>query len=83
MKSKTKAVTAGEKRRRKFKQEFPPGWNETEIRQVIAHYDSLTQEELAREIEQAAEVSGQTLVAVPNELLSQVFELIARQRGRQ
>ena len=35
------------------KQKFPPGWDERRVREVIAHYDSQTEEEQAAEIEAA------------------------------
>lgn len=62
---------------RRIRQKFPPGWNEAKIRQVIAHYDSMTEEELAAEIE-SAEPADATLMAVPTELVSMVRQLIAQ-----
>ena len=35
------------------KNRFPPGWDEERVREVIEHYDSLTEEGLAAEIEAA------------------------------
>ena len=32
---------------------YPPGWDAERVREVIEHYDSLTEEELAAEIEAA------------------------------
>ena len=60
------------------KQRFPPGWNEKKVREVIAHYDRLTDEERAAEIEAAAEASGDTLMAVPTALVPAVLKLIKR-----
>jgi hypothetical protein len=62
----------------KGKQRFPPGWNEEKVREVIAHYDRLTDEERAAEIERAAEASGATLMAVPTALVPAVLKLIQR-----
>ena len=57
---------------------FPPGWNEKKVRKVIAHYDSLTDDQLAAEIEAGA--IGQTLVSVPTELVPEVVKFIKRQQ---
>ncbi len=63
---------------KKIKQEYPPGWNERKVRAVIKHYEQLTDEELAREIESAPEVSGETLLSVPTELVPAVRKLLLR-----
>ena len=63
---------------KKIKQEFPPGWNERKVRAVIQHYDQLTDDELAREIETAPEVRDETLISIPTELLPAVQKLIGR-----
>jgi hypothetical protein len=74
--------TPGNSKRRKAgkrsKQEFPPGWNERKVRAVIKHYEELTDEELAREIESAPEVTGETLICVPTKLVPAVRKLILR-----
>ena len=57
---------------------FPPGWNEERVRRVLAHYEQQTEEEAVAEDEAALEQEGQTFIAVPNELLPKVRELIAR-----
>jgi hypothetical protein len=31
------------------RQRFPPGWNQEGVQRLIAHYDSLTEEEIAAE----------------------------------
>jgi hypothetical protein len=63
---------------KKVKQEFPPGWNERKARAVIQHYDRLTDDELAHEIEAAEEVKEETLISVPTELLPMIQQLIVR-----
>jgi hypothetical protein len=45
------------------KQGLPRGWDARKVRAVIAHYERLTDEELAREIEEAPEETGETLKA--------------------
>ncbi len=57
---------------------FPPGWNEERVRRVLAHYEQQTEDEAVAEDEAAFEQEGQTFVAVPNELLPKVRELIAQ-----
>jgi hypothetical protein len=67
---------AGRRKGKTIKQSFPPGWNEQKVRAVIQHYENLTDEELAREIETAPEVTGETLISVPTKLLPAVRRLI-------
>ena len=61
---------------RKIKQKFPPGWNDRKVRAVIQHYDRLTDDERAHEIEGAEEVTEETLISVPTELLPTIQQLI-------
>jgi hypothetical protein len=77
-KTTTSKNSTGGKARKKIKQKFPPGWNERKVRAVIQHYDRLTDEELAHEIETAQEVKAETLISVPTELLPAVQKLIVR-----
>ena len=58
--------------------QFPPGWNEERVRRVLAHYEQQTEEEVVAGDEAAFEQEGQAFIAVPNELLPKVRELIAR-----
>lgn len=73
-----KRPTTHRKTEKKIKQQFSPGWNERKVRAVIQHYERLTDEELAHEIETAPEVSEETLISVPTELLPAVQKLIGR-----
>lgn len=51
-------------------QRFPPGWNAERVERLLAHYESLSEQEQVAEDEEAArEQAGQTVVAVPDELL--------------
>jgi hypothetical protein len=63
------------------KQNFPPGWDEERVREVIAHYESQTEDEQFAEIEAARETEGVTLMAVPTELVPEVRALLARKRS--
>jgi hypothetical protein len=59
-------------------QRFPPGWDEERVKQLIAHYDSLTEEEQVAEDEAAvAEQKGQTVITVPETLLPAIRQLLA------
>ena len=68
----------GPKASKPTKQKFPPGWTERKVRAVIKHYEQLSDEQLAREIESAPEVSEEALMCVPAELVPAVQKLIAR-----
>ncbi|MBV8317933.1 MAG: hypothetical protein JO116_09800 [Planctomycetaceae bacterium] len=59
-------------------QNYPPGWDEDRVRQVLAHYDNQTEDEQFAEIEAAREAEGVTLMAVPKELVPEVRALLAR-----
>ena len=62
-------------------QKFPPGWDEERVRQVIAHYESQTEDEQFAEIEAAREAEGTTLMAVPTDLVPEVRALLARKQS--
>ena len=57
---------------------FPPGWDENRVREVLAHYENQTDEQTLAEDEAAFEDSSQTFVEIPNTLLPEVRELIAK-----
>jgi hypothetical protein len=59
-------------------QRFPPGWNEERVKRLIAHYDSLTEEEQVAEDDSAvAEQKGQTVITVPETPLPAIRQLLA------
>ena len=60
------------------KNTFPPGWDEKRVREVLAHYETQTEDEAVAEDEAAAEDTSQTLMEIPNTLVPEVRELIAR-----
>ncbi len=62
-------------------QNFPPGWDEARIRNVIAHYESQTEDEQFAEIEAALEGENVTLMAVPTELVPEIRAILAKNRG--
>lgn len=66
-------------KRKKMKQnKFPPGWDESRVREVLAHYEAQAEDEAVAEDEAAFEDSTQTFMEIPNELVPKVRELIAR-----
>ena len=63
------------------KQNFPPGWDEQRVREVLAHYENQSEDEQFAEIEAAREAEGITMMAVPTELAPEVRALIARKQN--
>ncbi len=57
---------------------FPKGWDEDRVKRVLAHYESLSEDEATAEDEAAWEDSSQTFMEIPNDLVSTVRELIAK-----
>jgi len=57
---------------------FPPGWDEERVAKVLEHYENQTEEEAVAEDEAAFELSGQTFIEVPTELVPAVRELLAK-----
>jgi hypothetical protein len=59
-------------------QHFPPGWDEDRVKRLIAHYDSMTDEEQVAEDEAAVSApQGQTVITVPDALLPAIRQLLA------
>jgi hypothetical protein len=61
--------------------QFPPGWDEQRVREVLAHYESQSEDEQFAEIEAAREAEGIIMMAVPTELAPEVRALIARKHN--
>jgi hypothetical protein len=62
--------------------EFPPGWDEERVRQVLGHYEEQTEEEATAEDEAAFEDREQTFMEVPNDLVPEIRSLIAKHQTR-
>jgi len=58
--------------------EYPPGWNQARVRDVVDYYDHQTDEEAAAEHEAALSRPGETLMSVPTQIVPAVRELISR-----
>ena len=61
---------------------FPPGWDEQRVKRVLSHYESQSEDEAVAEDEAAQDDSSGTMMAVPNELVPEVRELIAKHKKR-
>ena len=62
-------------------QNYPPGWDERRVQDVLAHYESQTEDEEFAEIEAALEAKDTTLMAIPTELVPEVRALLARKKS--
>ena len=63
------------------KQQFPPGWDEQRVQELIAHYESQTEDEEFADIEAARVSEDITLMAIPTELVPEVRALLARKQS--
>ena len=57
--------------------DFPPGWDENRVREVLVHYEAQTEDEAVAEDEAAFEDQSQTFMEIPNALVPEVRQLIA------
>ena len=57
---------------------FPPGWNQERVQRVLAHYENQSEVEAIAEDEASYEDPSQTYMEIPNKLLPEVCDLIAR-----
>jgi len=76
-----KKRAAASKPVKRRKQVFPRGWNEKRVQELIAYYDTQTDDEGAAEYEAAMEVEGLSVILVPTELIPEIRQLIGRRRG--
>ena len=61
------------------KDKYPPGWDKARVERVLRHYEAQTEEEAVAEDEYALNAgTGRTVMEIPNELLPEVRELLAR-----
>ena len=59
-------------------QDFPAGWDNERVSRLISHYDEISEDELVAEDEAAvAEQAGQAVIAVPDDLLPAIRQLLA------
>jgi hypothetical protein len=62
------------------KKPFPPGCDEAQVKRVLEHYESQSDEEAASEDEAAFETTTETAMTVPTDLVPTVRDLISRHR---
>lgn len=62
--------------KKEVKNQFPPGWDEARVRDVIDYYENQTEDDAVAEDEAA--FADSTMMAVPPPLVPEVRELIAR-----
>ena len=64
------------------KQQFPKGWNEQRVKQLIAELDSRTDEEwIAADEAGATDGDDQTVITVPTSLLPEIRRLLASHKS--
>lgn len=63
--------------------DFPPGWDERRVRDVLDYYESQTPEEAAAEHEAALSSPDHTLMEVPTQLVPIFRQLIAEHQKEQ
>ncbi len=57
---------------------FPPGWDEEQVRRVLAHYEEQTEAKAVAEDEATFEDQTRMVMEIPTDLVPAVWELIAR-----
>ena len=60
------------------KNSFPPGWDESRVKDVLSHYENQSEIEAVAEDEAAFEDATQTTMEVPRELVPEIRRLIAK-----
>ncbi len=59
-------------------QTITPGWDSDRVKRLLAHYETLSEEQQVAEDEEAArQQEGQAMIAVPQELLPAIRQLLA------
>ncbi|NKC11226.1 MAG: hypothetical protein GKR94_03170 [Gammaproteobacteria bacterium] len=57
---------------------FPKGWDEKRVSDLLAHYETQTEDGIVAEDEATLLVPEQTIMEVPSELVPMVRELIVK-----
>jgi hypothetical protein len=60
------------------KEQFPPGWDEERVKNLLKRYEQMEDDAMIAEDEAASELQGQTLMVIPTQYVSAVRELIER-----
>ncbi len=61
--------------------EFPQGWNEGRVRDVLAHYEKQSDEAALAEDEDRLKTPTRTVMEVPSELVPAIRELISKRKA--
>jgi hypothetical protein len=62
-------------------QRFPPGWDDSRVKDFIAQYDAQSEDDQSAEIAAAFDEENVTMMAVPTELVPEVRALLARKKS--
>ncbi len=62
---------------------YPSGWNKERVLRVLDHYESQSEEEAVAEDEAAYEELNHTFIKIPNDLIPQIRELLAKRETHQ
>lgn len=57
--------------------QYPPGWDEKRVKQILEHYESQDDEQAIAEDEAAYEATTHTVMSVPVDLVPLVRDIIA------
>ena len=63
----------------KMKNDFPPGWNQTRVQNVIKQYEEQTEDEAVKEDEAFLDQQRSTWMEIPLELVPAVREILSKQ----
>jgi hypothetical protein len=58
--------------------QYPPGWNRTKVRRLIAHYEGQTDEQAIAEAEASYRRRDSAWIQVPLKLLPEVRRILAK-----
>ena len=61
--------------------DFPPGWDEKRVRDIIEYYESQSEEEALAEDEAAFEDETRTVMLIPDDLVPAVEALLAERES--
>lgn len=65
-------------KKKKVKNQFPPGWDEERVRRVIDYYEAQSEDEALAEDEAVFSGLDHTLMEIPADLVPTIRELIAK-----
>ncbi len=66
--------------KKQVKNQFPPGWDEARVRDVLEHYENQSEDEAVAEDEAA--FANLTMMAIPPSLVPEVRHLIAEHEAK-